>query len=135
MASRSLNRALIIGNATSDITLRYTSSNDAFCTFTLATDRSWKTESGEQKESTEFHKLVAWGKLAEICSQLIKKGTKTFVQGRLSTRTVKNADNTERTYTEIVVEDMIVLSSKPKEETSKPKEETETIQTENKKED
>lgn len=122
--SRSLNRVLIIGNATNDITLRYTSSNDAFCTFSLATDRSWKTEKGEQKEDTEFHKLVAWGKLAEICSQLIKKGTKAFVQGRLSTRTVKNqADNTEKTYTEIVVEDMIVLSSpKTKEEQPKPTE-------------
>ncbi len=124
--SRSLNRVLIIGNATNDITLRYTSSNDAFCTFSLATDRSWKTEKGEQKEDTEFHKLVAWGKLAEICSQLIKKGTKAFVQGRLSTRTVKNStDNTEKTYTEIVVEDMIVLSSaKPKEESSTPPTET-----------
>lgn len=122
--SRSLNRVLIIGNATNDITLRYTSSNDAFCTFTLATDRSWKTEKGEQKEETEFHRFVAWGKLAEICSQLIKKGTKTFVQGRLSTRTIKGSDGVEKTYTEIVVEDMIILSA------AKPKEETATIQAE-----
>ena len=116
MASRSLNSVSLIGNATNDLTLRYTTSNDAFCTFSIATDRSWKTEKGEQKESTEFHKLVAWGKLAEICNQLIKKGTKVYIEGRLSTRTVKNADNMERTYTEIVIEDMIVLSSpKPKE--------------------
>jgi single-strand DNA-binding protein len=117
MSSRSLNRVLLIGNATNDVTLRYTPSNDSVCTFTIATNRSWKTEKGEQKEDTEFHRLVAWGKLAEICSQLIKKGTKVFVQGRLSTRTMKNSDETEKTYTEIVVEDMIVLSSKPKEET------------------
>src|SRR3990167_6098424 len=109
MASRSLNSVSLIGNATNDLTLRYTTSNDAFCTFSIATDISWKTEKGEQKESTEFHKLVAWGKLAEICNQLIKKGTKVYIEGRLSTRTVKNADNMERTYTEIVIEDMIVL--------------------------
>mgnify|MGYP001562874476 FL=1 len=119
MASRSLNKVQLLGNCTADLILKYTASNDPVCSFSLATNRYWTTAKGEKKEDVEFHRLVAWGKLAELCSQLIKKGSKIYVEGRLSTRTFKTADGTEKTTTEIVLEDMIVLDSHPKTEPEK----------------
>lgn len=119
MSSRSLNSTQLIGNVTADLVLKYTASNDPVCSFSLATNRSWTTAKGEKKEDTEFHRLVAWGKLAELCTQLIKKGSKIYVQGRLSTRTFKTADGTERTSTEIILEDMILLGNNAKPESEK----------------
>jgi len=115
MPSRSLNSVQLIGNTTADLVLKYTASNDPVCSFSLATNRYWTTKNGEKKEDTEFHRLVAWGKLAELCSQLIKKGSKIYIEGRLSTRTFEVADGTEKTTTEIVLEDMILLDSRQKE--------------------
>ena len=112
MASRSLNKVILIGNLTRDPELRYTPSGTAVCTFGLATNRSWTTQSGEVKEDTEFHRIVAWNKLGELCSQLLSKGRKVYVEGRLSTRTWTAQDNTQKTTTEIVIEDMIILDSK-----------------------
>lgn len=112
MSARSLNKVQLIGNLTRDPELRYTPSGTAVCTFGLATNRSWTTQSGEVKEETEFHRIVSWNKLAELCSQLLVKGRKTYVEGRLSTRTWTAQDNTQRTTTEIVIEDMIILDSK-----------------------
>jgi len=120
MGSRSLNRAQLIGNCTADLVLKYTPSNDPVCSFSLATNRYWTTAKGEKKEDVEFHRLVAWGKLAELCSQLIKKGSKIYAEGRLSTRTFKIADGTEKTTTEIVLEDIIVLDGHSKIEPEKP---------------
>ncbi len=119
MSSRSLNSVQLIGNVTADLILKYTASNDPVCSFSLATNRYWTTAKGEKKEDVEFHRLVAWGKLAELCSQLIKKGSKIYAEGRLSTRTFKIADGTEKTSTEIVLEDMIVLESHQKVESEK----------------
>lgn len=112
MSARSLNKVQLIGNLTRDPELRYTPSGTAVCTFGLATNRSWTTQSGEIKEETEFHRIVAWNKLAELCSQLLTKGRKVYVEGRLSTRSWTAQDNTQRTTTEIVIEDMIILDSK-----------------------
>lgn len=112
MASRSLNKVILIGNLTRDPELRYTPSGTAVCTFGLATNRSWTTQSGEVKEDTEFHRVVAWNKLGELCSQLLTKGRKIYVEGRLSTRTWSAQDGTQRTTTEIVIEDMIILDSR-----------------------
>jgi single-strand DNA-binding protein len=78
----------------------------------LATNRQWTTESGEKKEETEFHRVVAWNKLAELCSQLLAKGRKIFVEGRLRTNTWQTQDGTQRSSTEIVIEDMIILDSR-----------------------
>jgi len=112
MSVRSLNKVQLIGNLTRDPELRYTPSGTAVCTFGLATNRSWTTQTGEAKEDTEFHRIVSWNKLAEICSQLLVKGRKIYVEGRLSTRTWTAQDNTQRTTTEIVIEDMIILDSR-----------------------
>lgn len=114
MASKSLNRVMLIGNATRDPELRYTPQGSAVTTFGLATNRSWKTEAGEVREEAEFHRLVAWNKLAEICSQLITKGRKVYVEGRLQTRSwTGTADNLQHTVTEIIIDDMILLDSRP----------------------
>ncbi len=112
MASRSLNKVLLIGNLTRDPELRYTPTGAAVCTIGLATNRYWTTESGEKKEEVEFHRVVAWNKLAELCSQLLTKGRKIYVEGRLQTRTWQAADGNQRTTTEVVIEDMILLDFK-----------------------
>lgn len=110
--ARSLNKVTLIGNLTRDPELRYTPQGAAVCTIGLATNRQWVTESGEKKEDAEFHKLVAWNKLAEICSQLLTKGRKVFVEGRLQTRSWTGQDGAQRTTTEIVINDMIILDSR-----------------------
>lgn len=110
--ARSLNKVTLIGNLTRDPELRYTPQGAAVCTIGLATNRQWTTESGEKKDSAEFHKLVAWNKLAEICSQLLTKGRKVFVEGRLQTRSWTGQDGAQRTTTEIVINDMIILDSR-----------------------
>lgn len=112
MASRSLNKVTLIGNLTRDPELRFTPQGTAVCSFGLATNRYWTTESGEKKEETEFHRIVAWNKLAELCSQLLQKGRKVYVEGRLQTRNWTGNDNVAHSTTEIVIEDMILLDSR-----------------------
>ena len=110
--ARSLNRAQLIGNLTRDPELRYTPSGTAVCSFGLATNRSWKTDAGEKHDEAEFHNIVAWNKLAELCSQFLVKGRKVYVEGRLSTRTWTGQDGAQRNRTEIVISDMILLDSR-----------------------
>lgn len=112
MGARSLNKVQLIGNLTRDPELRYTPQGTAVCTFGLATNRQWTTEAGEKKEEAEFHRIVSWNKLAEICSQLLTKGRKVYVEGRLQTRSWTAQDATQRQTTEIVISDMIILDSK-----------------------
>ena len=112
--ARSLNKAELIGNLTRDPDLRYTPQGTAVCNFGLATNRQWKTDSGEKKEDVEFHRIVAWNKLAELCAQLLSKGRKVYVEGRLQTRRWTTQDGTDRTTTEIVINDMIILDSRYK---------------------
>lgn len=112
MSSRSLNKVQLIGNLTRDPELRYTPTGAAVCTMGLATNRSWTTDAGERKEETEFHRVVAWNKLAELCSQLLSKGRKIFVEGRLRTNSWTAQDGAQKSITEIVIEDMIILDSK-----------------------
>jgi len=78
----------------------------------LATNRTWVTENGDRKEETEFHRIVAWNKLAELCSQLLFKGRRVYVEGRLQTRQWTAQDGSQRQATEIVIEDMLVLDSR-----------------------
>jgi single-strand DNA-binding protein len=110
--ARSLNKATLIGNLTRDPELRFTPQGTAVCTFGLATNRQWTTESGEKKEDVEFHRIVAWNKLAELCAQLLTKGRKAYVEGRLQTRSWNAQDGAQRTTTEIVISTMIILDSK-----------------------
>lgn len=110
--ARSLNKVQLIGNLTRDPEMRYTPQGTAVCTFGVATNRQWTTESGEKKDEADFHNVVAWNKLAEICAQLLKKGRKVYVEGRLSTRSWQAQDGTQRTRTEVVISDMIILDKR-----------------------
>lgn len=111
MASRSWNRVELIGNLTRDPELRYTPTGSAVVTFSIATNRTY-TVDGEKKEDVDFHRIVAWNKLAELCSQLLKKGNRVFVSGRLQNRSWEGNDGQQRNTTEIVIEDMIILTAK-----------------------
>jgi len=107
--ARSLNKAQLIGNLTRDPELRYTPQGTAVCTFTVATNRQWKTDSGDLRDEADFHRVVAWDKLAEICSQMLSKGKKVFVEGRIQNRQWTGQDGVKRTTTEIVISDMLLL--------------------------
>ena len=104
---------MLIGNLTRDPNLRFTPNGTAVCSFGLATNRSWtSSDSGEKQERVDFHNVVAWGKLAEICGQLLHKGDKTYVEGRIQTRDWKTDEGVERRITEIVIDNMMLLSSR-----------------------
>jgi len=115
MAARSLNKVFLIGNLTRDPEMRYTNSGTPVVTFGMATNKSWKDSDGETKELAEFHNLVAWNKMAEICQQLLAKGMKVYVEGSLNTRSWEGDDGATRYKTEIRVDEMILLDSKGKE--------------------
>ena len=110
--AKSLNKVMLIGNLTRDPEMRYTPQGTAVCTFGVATNRSWTTETGEKKEEADFHNIVAWNKLAEICAQLLKKGRKVYVEGRLQTRSWQGQDGTQKQRTEIVINDMVILDKR-----------------------
>lgn len=115
MSARSLNKALLIGNLTADPEVTTTTTGAKVCHFVVATNRSWTTEGGEKKEETEFSRIVAWQKLAELCETLLFKGAKVYIEGRLSTKKYTGKDGVERVSTEIVADDMILLTPKEKE--------------------
>ena len=112
MANRSLNKTMLIGNLTRDPELRYTPGGVAVCSFGLATNRRWTTQSGEKKEDAQFHRIVAWSQLAELCSQLLTKGRRVYLEGRLQYREWTGQDGNRRRDAEIVISDMIILDSR-----------------------
>jgi len=111
--SMSLNRAQIIGNLTRDPELRNTSNGQSVTNFSVATSSQWTDVNGQKQERTEYHSIVAWGKLAEICNQYLGKGRKVFVEGRLQTRDWETPDGQKRQRTEIIAENMIMLDKAP----------------------
>jgi len=115
MASRNLNKVMLIGNLTRDPELRFTPQGNAVSSFVVATNREWVTQ-GEPKQSVSFHNIVAWNKLAEICGQLLKKGMKVYVEGRLQTRDWMGDDGKKRYKTEIIIDEMIILTPKKRTE-------------------
>jgi single-strand DNA-binding protein len=110
--AKSLNKVMLIGNLTRDPEMRYTPQGTAVCTFGVATNSSWTATTGEKKENVEFHNIVAWNKLAEICAQLLKKGRKVYVEGRLATRSWQGQDGAQKQRTEVVINDMLILDKK-----------------------
>lgn len=109
MSTRCLNRIMLIGNLTRDPELRYTPGGTAVCNFGLATNRRWTTSDGEQKEAAQFHRIVAWAQLAELCAQLLSKGDKAFVSGRIQYRKWEDSDEVQRESAEVVINNMILL--------------------------
>ena len=112
MPSRCLNRVLLIGNLTRDPELRYTPAGMAVASFGLATNRVWVTKQGEKKEDAQFHRIVAWNKLAELCSQLLSKGRRIYVEGRIQYREITDSTGVKKQVSEIVIDDMIILDNK-----------------------
>ena len=109
----SLNRAQVIGNITRDPELRYTPNGQAVTSFSVATNRRWKSQaSGEFQEATEYHDVVAWGKAAEFIANYLKKGNKIYVDGRLQTRSWETPDGVKQRRTEIVAENYVPLTPK-----------------------
>ena len=99
------NQAIVLGNLTRDPELRYTPNGQAVTSFSVATNRRWTNkETNEPQEAVEFHNIVAWGKLAEICNQILYKGRKTLIAGRLQTRNWEGQDGVKRYSTEIVAD-------------------------------
>lgn len=108
------NQAIVLGNLTRDPELRYTPNGQAVVSFSVATNRRWTNrETGQPQEAVEFHNIVAWGKLAEICNQILYKGRKALVVGRLQTRNWEGQDGVKRYTTEIVA-DHISATGAPK---------------------
>ena len=108
-----LNRAQIIGNLTRDPETRTTPNGQTVANFSVATSFVWKDAAGVKQEKPEYHNIVAWGKLAEICQQYLGKGRKVYVEGRLQTRDWEGQDGVKRYRTEIVAENMIMLDRAP----------------------
>jgi single-strand DNA-binding protein len=106
----SLNKATIIGNLTRDPELKQIPSGQSVCSFGVATNRVWNDKQGQKQEAVEFHNVVAWSRLAEICAQYLTKGKKVYIDGRLQTRDWEGQDGVRRYRTEIVAENMIMLS-------------------------
>jgi single-strand DNA-binding protein len=113
--SKSINKVFLLGNLTRDPEMKQSEGKKPMCVFGLATNRSWTTETGEKREETEFHRIVAWDKLAETCQRYLKKGRKVHVEGRLQTRPYTGQDGIEKYATEIVLEELTFVDSMPKE--------------------
>ena len=110
--ARSVNKVIIIGNLGQDPELRYTGSGTAVCNMRLATNESYKDSNGELVEKTEWHSVVAWARLAEICGEYLKKGSQVYFEGSLQTRQWEDKDGQTRYTTEIKAREMMMLDSK-----------------------
>ncbi|MDP2917894.1 MAG: single-stranded DNA-binding protein [bacterium] len=113
-----LNKVMIIGRLTRDPEMRSIPSGDSVANFGVATNRVWTNNQGQKQEKVEFHNIVAWRKLAEICGQYLKKGDRVYVEGSLQTHDWQGQDGIKRYRTEIVARDLIMLSSRRSEQGS-----------------
>ena len=107
-----LNKAMLIGNLTRDPETRTIPSGHTVTSFGLATNRVWTDATGQKQEAVEYHNIVAWRRLAEICDQYLRKGSKIYIEGRLQTRNWDGQDGIKRYRTEIVANNLIMLGSK-----------------------
>ena len=110
--ARGVNKVILIGNAGADPELRYTPGGSAVSNFSIATNESWTNSSGERQERTEWHRIVVWGRLAEICNQYLRKGSKVYIEGKLQTSSWEGQDGVKRYTTEVVARDMQLLDSR-----------------------
>jgi single-strand DNA-binding protein len=110
---KSVNKVILLGNLTRDPELKQSAGKHTVCVFGLATNRSWPIKPGETQLATEFHRIVAFDKLAETCHQYLTKGRKVYVEGRLQSHPYTGKDGVERTGVEIVLEKMEILDSMP----------------------
>lgn len=105
-----INKVILIGNLGADPEIRYTQNGAAVASFTVATTEKWKGQDGQMQESTEWHRIIAWQRLAEICGEYLSKGSKVYIEGKLQTRKWKDQSGNDRYTTEIVAREMKMLS-------------------------
>ena len=109
--AKGLNKVMLIGRLGKDPELKYTEKGTAYCIFSMATDESYKDENGNKVEKTEWHNITVWRKLAEICSQYLKKGSKIYCEGKLQTNTYEK-DGQKIYSTKVIMTDMSMLDTK-----------------------
>lgn len=107
-----VNKAILIGRLGKDPEVRRTTSGSPVARFSLATNEVWTDKNGEKQERTEWHNIVAWSKLAEICEQYLSKGKLVYIEGRIQTREYDDRDGNKRRITEIVASDMKMLGAR-----------------------
>ena len=105
-----VNKVILIGNLGADPEVRYSQSGTAIASFRIATTEVWKKQDGSKEEQTEWHRIVAFGRLAEICGEYLAKGSKVYIEGRLQTRKWQDKDGQDRYTTEIVAREMKMLT-------------------------
>jgi single-strand DNA-binding protein len=110
--SRGLNKVMIIGHLGRDPEMRYTPSGRPVASFSVAVSRNWKSSNGERRSETEWFKIVAWGRLAEICKEYLHKGQQVYIEGRLQTRQWEDKEGQQRTSVEVVANEMTMLSER-----------------------
>ena len=110
--ARGVNKVILVGNLGSDPEIRYTGSGTAVCNFSLATSESYKDRDGNQVENTEWHRIVAWARLAEICGEYLKKGRQVYIEGQLQTRQWEDKDGNTKYTTEIKAREMQMLGGR-----------------------
>ena len=111
--ARGLNKVLLIGRLGQEPEMRYTPSGKPLTKFRMASERNWTTADGEKKSETEWFNVVAWGKLAEICNQYLKKGQQVYIEGRLHTRRWQDDEGTNHSSVEVIAQEMIMLDGRP----------------------
>lgn len=109
----SVNKVILLGRLGQDPELKYTPGGTAVCNFSLATTESWTDKGGAKQEKTEWHRVVVWGKLAELCNQYLAKGRQAFIEGRLQTRSWDDKDGTKRYTTEIMASTVQFIGGTP----------------------
>jgi len=107
-----VNKAILIGRLGRDPEVRVTPEGTMVTSFTLATDEQWKDKNGEKVQRTEWHRIVTWGKLADICGQYLVKGKLVYIEGRIQTRSWEDKEGMKRSTTEIIASDMKMLDSR-----------------------
>jgi single-strand DNA-binding protein len=112
MAGRGVNKVILVGNLGGEPELRTTPGGTSVATFTLATNEGWNDKDGNRQERTEWHRIVAWGRLAEICGQYLSKGRQVYVEGRLQTRSWEDKQGNQRKTTEIIAREVLMLGGR-----------------------
>jgi single-strand DNA-binding protein len=113
--ANSVNKAILVGRLGKDPEVKYTQGGTPVAKFTLATNEVWKDQNGEKQERTEWHNIVAWTRLAEICGQYLTKGSRVYVEGRIQTRSWEDKEGNKRYITEIRADNLVMLSGKSEE--------------------
>ena len=105
-----INKAILIGNLGADPEIRYTQSGTPVATFNIATTERWKDKEGQMQEQTEWHRIVVWSRLAEICGEYLNKGSRVYIEGKIQTRKWQDKNGNDRYTTEIVAREMKMLT-------------------------